>query len=72
MSQVVAIGLAGETGLWLADFGAGTITALEVPASGALKEANDRRLAGQTVMRNVEFAVGVSDTAAVASGFLDG
>ena len=72
MSKVVVIGLPGEDGLWLADIGAGTITALAVPASGALKQANDLRTAGATVVKNVNLAVGVRDTASVASGFLDG
>ncbi|MET0748315.1 MAG: hypothetical protein ABWY49_08995 [Rhizobium sp.] len=72
MSKVVVIGLPGENGLWVADIGAGTVTALVAPKSGALKEANDLRIAGATVVKNVNLAVGVSDTADVASGFLDG
>lgn len=72
MSKVVVIGLPGEDGLWLADIGAGTITALAAPTSGALKEANDLRVAGASVVKNVNLAVAVSDTASVAAGFLDG
>jgi len=72
MSKVVVIGLPGEEGLWLADLGAGTVTALAVPASGGLRQANDLRTAGVTVIKNVDLAVGVSTTADVAAGFLDG
>jgi len=72
MSKVVVIGLPGEDGLWIADVGAGTITALAVPATGALKEANDLRVAGAIVVKGVNLAVAIRDTASVASGFLDG
>ncbi len=71
MAKVVVIGLPGEDGLWIADFGAGTVTALAAPTSGALKQANDLRAGGATVVKGVDLAVAVSSTADVASGFLD-
>ncbi len=72
MSKVIVIGLPGEDGLWLADLDAGTVTALAVPATGALKQANDLRAAGVTVVRGANLTVAVSRTADVAGGFLDG
>lgn len=72
MSKVVVIGLPGEDGLWLADIGAGTITACDAQLMAELNAANDERAAGAVIVKNVNFAVGISDTASVAAGFLDG
>ncbi|WFS04460.1 hypothetical protein [Rhizobium tumorigenes] len=72
MSKLVVIRLPGESGLWLADLEAGTVTSLAVPVSGALKQASDLSAAGVTIVKGVDLAVAVSSTADVASGLLDG
>ncbi|KAA1177268.1 hypothetical protein FP026_25595 [Rhizobium tropici] len=72
MARVVVIGFPDEKGLWVADINAGTITPLPTPASGALKEADDLRAGGAVIVKNVNLAVGVNSTSAVAAGFLEG
>ncbi|MBB3289709.1 MULTISPECIES: hypothetical protein [unclassified Rhizobium] len=72
MARIVIIGLPDEKGLWVADIDAGTITPLQTPVSGALKEADDLRAGGAVIVKNVSLAVGVSSTKAVAGGFLEG
>ncbi|WFS04461.1 hypothetical protein [Rhizobium tumorigenes] len=71
MSKMVVIGLPGEDGLWLADLGAGTVTAVEACGSSALKHAIGVRESGEA-LEGVVLAVAFSGTADVASGFLDG
>lgn len=71
MANVVVLGIPGETGLWVADFEAGTVTALAAPAPGPLASANDLRASGVTLVKGVDFAVAVSSAAKVAAGLLD-
>jgi hypothetical protein len=68
MTKVVVIGIPGETELWLADLGAGTVTRLPAPKGGALAEAQKLRHAGATITKGVDLAVVVSSKDAVASG----
>lgn len=72
MAKVVVFGVPGETGLWVADLGAGTVTQLAAPASGALAEANKLRASGGTVFKGVDLAVAAKSRDSVASGYLDG
>ena len=72
MSNVVVIGVPGQEGLWVADIGAGTLTALDATTSRTLRETNATGTAGAAVVKNVNFAVGITSTASVAAGFLDG
>lgn len=71
MAKVVVLGVPGETGLWLADLDAGTVTALAAPAEGPLAAASNLRASGVTVTKGDDFAVAVSSAASVASGLLD-
>jgi hypothetical protein len=71
MTKVVVIGLPGEDGLWLADMGAGTVTAVSEATSRALRQSEDFEDTGG-IYKNVNLAVAVSGTASVAAGFLDG
>jgi hypothetical protein len=68
MAKVVVIGIPGETDLWLADLGAGTVTKLPAAKSGALAEAHKLRAAGAIVHKGVDLAIVVSSKEAVASG----
>jgi hypothetical protein len=68
MAKVVVIGIPGETELWLADLGAGTVSRLPAAKSGALAEAQKLRHAGATITKGVDLAVVVSSKDAVASG----
>jgi len=72
MANVVVIGIAGETGLWVADLAAGTVTKMPEPSSGALHVANDLRNNGTTVTKGVNLAVLATSAAAVSGGYMDG
>lgn len=72
MTKVVVIGIPGETGLWLADLGAGTVTKLHPAKSGTLAEAEKLRHGGAIITKGVDLAVAVSSKDAVASGQLFG
>ncbi len=68
MAAVAVIGVAGETGLWLADFSLGTLTPLSQPPVGELATAAALRQQGATVIKGVDFGVVVSSAAEVATG----
>ncbi len=72
MAKVVVLGVSGDKGLWLVDIGAGTVTPLQVPASGDLAAAFKQREGGGTLIKNVDFAVAVSSAQTVFSGHVDG
>ncbi|WP_082477902.1 MULTISPECIES: hypothetical protein [unclassified Rhizobium] len=71
MAKVVIIGIPGESGLWIADIDAGTVTPLEAPAEGPLAAANRLRAGGTVVTKGVDLAVAISSAAKVSSGLLD-
>lgn len=72
MANVVVIGISGESGLWLADLAAGTVTQLPQPLSGQLASAEALRRSGAAVVKGVDFAVAVSSAGPVFSGHFDG
>ncbi|WP_276121378.1 MULTISPECIES: hypothetical protein [Pararhizobium] len=72
MANVVIIGIAGETGLWVADLNAGTVTKSPEPSAGALQTANDLRNKGATVTKGVNLAVLATSAEAVSGGYMDG
>jgi hypothetical protein len=71
MTEVVVFGVAGETGLWLADLKAGTVKPLDA-VTGDLAKAADLRKFGGAFVKNVDFAVGVSSAKEVFSGHFEG
>lgn len=72
MANAAIIGVSGETGLWLADFTAGTIVALGEPLSGELATTASLRGQGVTVIKGIDFAVAVASAAEVASSHHEG
>ncbi|OBZ94950.1 hypothetical protein ADU59_14225 [Pararhizobium polonicum] len=72
MAKVVVIGIPGESGLWLADLTAGTVTQLPKPLSGELATAESLRHSGGAVVKGVDFAVAVSSADQVFSGHFEG
>ncbi|EJJ30044.1 hypothetical protein LVY75_00770 (plasmid) [Sinorhizobium sp. B11] len=72
MAKVVVLGVTGEKGLWLVDIAAGTVTPVQVPASGDLAAAVKQRDAGGVFIKNVDFAIAVSSADTVFSGHVDG
>lgn len=71
MTRLVVLGVQGDDGLWLADLDAGTITQIDVPATGALKNADDLRKAGASVIKGVNLAALATSADAVSGGFMD-
>ncbi|WLS03344.1 hypothetical protein [Shinella oryzae] len=71
MTRLVVLGVQGDDGLWLADLDAGTITQIGVPATGALKNADDLRKAGASVIKGVNLAALATSADAVSGGFMD-
>lgn len=71
MTRLVVLGVQGDDGLWLADLDAGTITQIGVPATGALKSADDLRKAGASVIKGVNLAALATSADAVSGGFMD-
>lgn len=68
MAKVVVIGIAGESGLWLADLDAGTVTPIKDAPSGDLGAAVALSKQGITVTKGVSLAVTASSAAQVAAG----
>ena len=71
MAKVVVIGLPGETGLWVADIDAGTVTPLQPTAGSPLDSANKLRASGVAINKGVDFSVAGSSAAEAFSGHLD-
>jgi hypothetical protein len=71
MANVVVFGVTGETDLWIADLQAGTVKRLDA-VTGDLAQAAGLRKSGGTVVKNVDFAVGVSSAKEVFAGHFDG
>jgi hypothetical protein len=71
MTSVVVFGVAGQDDLWIADLQAGTVKRLD-GVTGDLAQAAGLRKAGGTVVKNVDFAVGVSSAKEVFAGHFDG
>ena len=69
MSRAVVFGIAGDEKLWIADLDAGTVK--ELPPTGELAKIADLRKAGATVVKKVDFAVGVSAAKAAFSGHFE-
>ncbi len=72
MANVVIIGIAGESELWIADLAAGTVTKVPAPSTGALQTANELRNNGATVTKGVNLAVLAASAASVSGGYMDG
>jgi hypothetical protein len=71
MAKVVVIGLPGETGLWVADLDAGTITPLQPTVGSPLESASKLRASGAAIIKGVDFSVTVNSAAEAFSGHLD-
>ncbi|MCA1490902.1 hypothetical protein I6F11_08210 [Ensifer sp. NBAIM29] len=71
MAKVVVIGIPGESGLWLADLGNGTVRALN-SVTGVLASVNALRRPGSVFVKNVDLAVAVSAADEVFAGHMDG
>ena len=69
MAKAVIIGIPGETGLWLADLGTGTVKPLN--PTGDLATANDLRKVGGTFVKGVDLAVAVSSAQVALSSHVD-
>lgn len=65
MSKVVVLGLEGESGLWVADLDAGTVTAV------AADVADHLRKAGEIAPRGVSFATVAQTAVPLSGGFYD-
>lgn len=72
MAGAVLIGIDGEDGLWLADLEQGTVVRYTQPLTGDLATAASWRAKGVKVAKDVDFAVAVSSSSAVASGLYEG
>ncbi|MDY6963166.1 hypothetical protein [Pseudorhizobium marinum] len=72
MARVVVLGVPGETGLWVADLDAGTVTAFQPPAGSALDAASKLRASGAVILKGVDFSVAVKSADDAFSGHLDG
>ncbi|AVA23413.1 MULTISPECIES: hypothetical protein [unclassified Rhizobium] len=71
MTNFVVIGVPGNSQLYLADLGAGTISPLAAPAGSDLGTADQLRNAGATIIKGVNLAVAVGSSADAANGRLD-
>ncbi|HEX8045527.1 hypothetical protein [Rhizobium sp.] len=71
MANFVVFGIPGDSQLYLADIGAGTISPLSVPAGSDLGVADQLRNAGATIIKGVNLAIAVGSTAGAGSGRLD-
>jgi hypothetical protein len=71
MSKVVVIGVAGESGLWLADLENGTVTRLGDDLSGTLASAAALRKEGATVVKGVDFALAASSAQNISSSHFE-
>jgi hypothetical protein len=71
MARIVVLGVQGEEGLWVADLDAGTVAALPVPSTGALKTADDLRKAGATITKGVNLAALATSIDAASGGYMD-
>lgn len=72
MANAVVIGIAGESGLWLADLESGTVTPLSEPLSGGIATAIALRQQGVSVVKGVDVAIAVSSAADVAASHHEG
>lgn len=66
MAKIVVLGVEGETGLWLVDFTAGTVTpaaanALAGSSSGLAATVDQIRASGYSVVKGVDLAVLADD-----------
>lgn len=71
MARIVVLGLHGENGLWVVDLDAGTVATLATPTTGALKDADDLRKAGATVIKGVNLAALATSLDAASGGYMD-
>jgi hypothetical protein len=67
MANAVVFGIAGKTGLWVADLKAGTVKQLDSP-TGELARIAELRKSGGTFVKKVDFAIAVSSAKDVFSG----
>ncbi|MEZ2222174.1 hypothetical protein [Rhizobium sp. RCC_161_2] len=71
MANFVVFGIPGDSQLYLADIGAGTISPLNVPAGSDLGAADQLRNAGATIIKGVNLAITVGSAASAGSGRMD-
>lgn len=72
MANVVVFGIEGQSDLWIADLGAGTVSKIGKPTQGELATVDKLRAAGTTIVKGVNLAVTAQSSASVAGGFMDG
>ncbi|MFS8114416.1 hypothetical protein QD460_22045 [Rhizobium jaguaris] len=71
MGNFIVFGIPGDTQLYLADLGAGTISPLNVPTGSGLGMADQLRNSGATITKGVNLAVMVGSTASAGAGRMD-
>jgi hypothetical protein len=71
MANFVVFGIPGDSQLYLADIGAGTISPLNIPAGSDLGVADQLRNAGATIIKGVNLAITVGSAASAGSGRMD-
>jgi len=71
MANFIVFGIPGDTQLYLADLGAGTVTPLNVPAGSNLGIADQLRNSGATITKGVNLAVVVGNAANASAGRMD-
>lgn len=71
MANVIVLGVQGETGLYMIDIEAGTVTPLTdgLPAEAA--SLGQLRKSGAVVTKGVDFAISLTGPAPVAGSFLE-
>lgn len=72
MATVVVLGVEGKEGLWAVDFDKGTVTPLDGPMTGNLKNVVDLRAAGASVIKGVDVAIKVDTASSAAAGHMEG
>ncbi len=72
LAKVVVLGIEGETGLWLVDIEAGTVTPVTEPLSDDMAQAAGFRARGVSTFKDVDFAVAISSAAGVAASLHEG
>jgi hypothetical protein len=71
VAKVILIGVEGEDGLWLVDLESRKVEPFNDP-TGELAKAIELRRQGGTIVKNVDFALGVSSAKVIFSGHFDG
>ncbi|MDO1583508.1 hypothetical protein [Rhizobium oryzicola] len=71
MTKVVIIGIEGESGLWVADLGAGTVTKAPQMAASTLEIANEPNSTGAAITKGINLAVVAASAESLSGGYMD-